>query len=343
MVAIMTFSGLAKAWSGLMGMIRFARILGYLNFVRFFLKQFWYRPKFFFVDYKGMPVPAIGCNNPNDFVKLLDEDLANFKTRDEDVYVVAFAKSGHHWSYDIINMLLKGNFVLDKIGKEAFFLEFLLPAANGMEPFDRLPSPRVIYTHYHADALPTEVFTKKRKIVRLIRNPKDVAVSGFHHRNSMAKKNLRPMVWDEFIEQLMDSIEGIREFDEPFFKKGSDWFTYELDCEHKMNHLSHAIVIHYEDLKEDTVTELKRLAKFFDREYEDSFLEEVAIRTNMSYIKKNRDMSTHDAFTKGGSLYRKGIIGDWKNHFTLEQAKRFDAIIETKMNGCPLMQNIRFE
>ena len=57
----------------------------------------------------------------------------------------------------------------------------------------------------------------------------------------------------------------------------------------------------------------------------------------------HQDMSIHDAFVKGGSLYRKGIIGDWKNHFTAEQARRFEAIIESKMKGCPIMDNIRYE
>lgn len=337
----MVIATLSKAWTRFMGMFRYARILGFWNFIRFSLINFWYRPKFCSIEYKGMPIPVVGHQKPGDFIKLLEEDLANFKTRDEDVFVVAFAKSGHHWSYDFINMLLKGNFALDKIGKAAFFLEFLLPAANGMEPFDRLASPRVIYTHYHADALPREMFAKKRKIVRLIRNPKDVAVSAYHHRNVIGK--FRPLTWDLFIEELMDAIEGKVVSNDVFMKNKSDWFTYELDCEEKMNNLDHSIVIYYEDLKEDMVPQLKRLAKFLGREYDDSFLEEVAKRTQMSYIKKNKDMSMHDAFVKGGSLYRKGIIGDWKNHFTEEQAKRFDAIIESKMKDCPMMENIRYE
>merc|ERR1719289_510481 len=149
----------------------------------------------------------MGYQGPEAFTKLLDEDLADFKTRDDDVYVVAFPKSGHHWSYDFINMLLKGNLELDKIGKSAFFLEFLLPTANGMGPLDRLASPRVVYTHYHADALPREVFAKRRKIVRLIRNPKDVAVSAYHHRNVIMAGKRKPMTWDQFIEELMDCIE----------------------------------------------------------------------------------------------------------------------------------------
>ena len=87
---------------------------------------------------------------------------------------------------------------------------------------------------------------------------------------------------------MMDAIEGKIVSDDVFIKNKSDWFTYELDSEAKLNHLDHSIVIYYEDLKEDTVSQLRRLAKFLGREYDDSFLEEVARRTNMSYIKKNK-------------------------------------------------------
>ena len=318
-----------------------AHLIGYWNVFKSVLYLIWYLPKLRHINYRGMPVPIIGPVDEASYFRLMDEDLANFRTREDDVYVVAFAKSGHHWSYDFINMILRGNLELDNVIKEAYFVEFLLPAARGMSSFDRFPSPRTIYTHFHADALPREVFTKKRKIVRLIRNPKDVAVSAFHHKNAMASAGIE---WNEFIETLMDVIDGKTEKADMFFVKDSDWFTYELDCELKMNHLDHSIVLYYEDLKEDMVPQLRKLSRFLGKEYNDEFLEEIAKRTNLAYVKKHKDLGMHNVMMKKGSgLYRKGVIGDWKNHFTEEQAKRFDAIIESRMKNCPIMDNIRFE
>merc|ERR1719334_576886 len=125
--------------------------------------------------------------------------------------------------------------------------------------------------------------------------------------------------------------------------KNADWFTYELDCEAKLNHLDHSVVLYYEDLKEDMVPQLRKLAQFLGREYDDEFLVKIAEKTNLSYVKKHKDLGMHDVLIKKEGLYRKGVIGDWKTHFTEEQSRRFDAIILRKMNGCSIMDNIRYE
>ena len=90
------------------------------------------------------------------------------------------------------------------------------------------------------------------------------------------------------------------------------------------------------------VPQLKRLAKFLGRKYDDAFLEQVAKRTNLDHVKKNKDLSMQIGLREG-TLYRKGVIGDWRNHFTPEQNRRFDRIIGAKMGSCPLMNNIRYE
>ena len=312
------------------------------------VKTIWYKPRIRHFDHEGIPIPIIGCMPVARYRQLIGEDLANFKTRDDDVFVVSYAKSGHHWSYDFINMLLRGNLELDNVVKEAFFIEFLLPAADGMSAFDRLPSPRMIFTHFHADALPREVFQKERKIVRLIRNPKDVAVSAFYHRKNMPNMaGSRFFDWNGYIEALMDVLEDKVDSEEVceelFMAKNADWFTYELDCEAKLNHLDHSVVLYYEDLKEDMVPQLRKLARFLGREYGDEFLAKIAVKTNLRYVKKHKDLGMHDVLIKKEGLYRKGVIGDWKNHFTEEQSRRFDAIIQRKMNDCSIMDNIRYE
>lgn len=50
---------------------------------------------------------------------------------------------------------------------------------------DALPSPRVLNTHVHHEKLPAEVFTKSPKMFYLTRNPKDIAVSLYHHHKKL--------------------------------------------------------------------------------------------------------------------------------------------------------------
>lgn len=73
-------------------------------------------------------------------------------------------------------MLRRGNAEYETKTKEAAFLDFRAP-----EVVDQIPSPRVLNCHYPCKLTPREIFEKKIKIVHVMRNPKDVFVSYFHH------------------------------------------------------------------------------------------------------------------------------------------------------------------
>ena len=50
------------------------------------------------------------------------------------------------------------------------------------DKIDALESPRILNTHYPAHLLPKDIKEgKKAKIVYINRNPKDVAISAYHH------------------------------------------------------------------------------------------------------------------------------------------------------------------
>lgn len=42
-------------------------------------------------------------------------------------------------------------------------------------------SPRFVKSHLPKDLLPTQIWEKKAKVIFVVRNPKDVAVSNYHH------------------------------------------------------------------------------------------------------------------------------------------------------------------
>ena len=74
-----------------------------------------------------------------------------------------------------MNVLLTGE--MNKKPKEAAMFDFMSP-----EQIGTLKSPRVLNTHHPPHLLPKDIKEKKNvKIVYIYRNPKDVAVSAFHH------------------------------------------------------------------------------------------------------------------------------------------------------------------
>ncbi|XP_033752290.1 sulfotransferase family cytosolic 1B member 1-like isoform X1 [Pecten maximus] len=102
--------------------------------------------------------------------------VREMRMRTDDILICAYVKAGTHWMWEIVNMLLKGSAEYDKTTKEENMIDFHFPAE-----FDNLPSPRVFNTHFTWRHLPSEINEKKCKIIFLQRNPKDTAVSYFHH------------------------------------------------------------------------------------------------------------------------------------------------------------------
>ena len=73
-------------------------------------------------------------------------------------------------------MLLNGKAETVPKSKSSQMLEHVLP-----ETICTIPSPRVLNSHLSFRFLPTELFQKKCKVIHIVRNPKDVAVSWYNH------------------------------------------------------------------------------------------------------------------------------------------------------------------
>ena len=58
---------------------------------------------------------------------------------------------------------------------------------NQPSDLDALPSPRVLATHRQFQDLPSDFIIKKRKLILVVRDPKDVCVSTYHLYLSLQK------------------------------------------------------------------------------------------------------------------------------------------------------------
>jgi hypothetical protein len=67
---------------------------------------------------------------------------------------------------------------------------------------DGVPSPRVLNTHLLFRWLPQEHFLTGRKIVNVVRNPKDAAVSLYCHLQSIGE-GFGSMPWSEFFDKVV--------------------------------------------------------------------------------------------------------------------------------------------
>uniref|UniRef100_A0A8C4WPH1 Sulfotransferase n=1 Tax=Gopherus evgoodei TaxID=1825980 RepID=A0A8C4WPH1_9SAUR len=174
------------------------------------------------------------------------------------------------------------------------------------------PGKRVFATHIFPHMLPTSIFKNNVKILMVIRNPKDIAVSYFHFSNSMPSLPSF-QTWDEFFNAFLNGKVSWGSY----FDHIIEWNKH-FDDENIM-------FITYEELKENPNLGVKKIAEFFGFSVTDEESQAVADRSSFQTMKENSH-KTHGAF--GNVLFRKGSVSDWKNLFTEAQNQEMDKKFE---------------
>ncbi|KAL3842280.1 hypothetical protein ACJMK2_020311 [Sinanodonta woodiana] len=259
------------------------------------------------------------------------QTIRNIIARDDDVLICTFRKSGTHWIWEIVSMLRKGKAEYDPKIKETAMLELL-----SKDQIEALESPRNLNTHFPLRMLPKDLLEKKRKIIHVMRNPKDVAVSLYHHFKSL-KIGVGTVYSGTFSEylSLFFSLE--------MGAKGS-WNKYVRDFEKfaKDNPDYPILSLYFEDIKQDPKREITKVAQFLDVPYTEELITAVAERCDFENLKKANQEIKDDYITRKIApdgrqfMYRKGIVGDWKNWFTVAQNELFDETFERWMSGSEL-------
>lgn len=105
---------------------------------------------------------------------------------------------GTHWVSEIVEQLVAGKAEYSDKPKGDLFLE----ARDFVEHrLQNIPSPRNLNTHLPYRMLPRKHIELNAKIIHILRNPKDVAVSAFHHtQKDVELGHSKIDSWDEFID-----------------------------------------------------------------------------------------------------------------------------------------------
>jgi hypothetical protein len=172
--------------------------------------------------------------------------------------------------------------------------------------------------------------TSVAKYIYIARNPKDVAVSYYYHVASLKQLDF-DRDWDCFYELFMkDEV--------PF----GSWFNHTLDWWLHKNE-NNILFMKYEDMKIDLKASVKRIAYFMGYQLDDHKIEQIYEQCTFEAMKSNPladpdHVVYHLEKMKEDStpFLRKGIIGDWRNHFTNEQSLRLNEEYMKRMDGSGL-------
>lgn len=267
----------------------------------------------------------------------------HFKAQANDIIVASIPKTGTTWlkalTFSIVNRHLfsvqKQHPLLTSNPHDLVpFLEYNLYANNNIPDLSQLPSPRLIATHVTFQALPESLKVDSScRVVYICRNPFDTFMSVWHFILKIRPQELGPFSFEEAFDMYCKGIVGFG----PYWEHMLGYWKESLENPEKV------MFIKYEDLKENILYHLKRLAEFMGcpfsvEEEREGVIEEVAKLCSFENLKEldvNKTGKTIANF-ENKDLFRKGKVGDWVNHFTPLMVEQLSTVMEHKLEGSGL-------
>ncbi|NXJ78066.1 ST1D1 Sulfotransferase, partial [Trogon melanurus] len=256
-----------------------------------------------------------------------------FQARPDDLLIATYPKSGTTWLSEILDMIYQDGDVQkcrrDAIFNRVPFLEMKAPKIlSGVEQLERIPSPRLVKTHLPVQLVPASFWDKGCKVIYVARNPKDVVIS-YYYFYQMAKMHPDPGTLGEFIESFMNGKVAY-----------GSWYNHVRGWWEKKQE-KQLLYLFYEDMKKDLRREVQKILQFLGKKVSEETLARIIHHTSFQEMKKNpaanyETMPTVLMDHNLSPFLRKGISGDWKNHFTVAQNERFDQHYWKHMAGSDL-------
>ena len=186
--------------------------------------------------------------------RILGKNIAgrNFAVFPDDSFIVSYPRSGSTWLRFLVGNLLSTNEPISFNNIEQVIPDIHVNSARYIAS---IPRPRLLKSHEYFDH-------RYRKVVYLVRDPRDVVVSYYrYHLKVRRLQDGYPI--DRYVHEFLNGeLEPWRSW------RGNvaSW----LDARHSRQEF---LLIRYEDLLENTVAELSRIAEFLDIETSPARLE----------------------------------------------------------------------
>lgn len=305
-----------------------------------------------FPDYREEGLCGFG---PSRYVAVPDskaffEEYYNTPVHPGDVWIVTLPKCGTTWTQELV-WLLQNDCDIEAaqsmlMPDRYHFLEITGVTARSVRDkireednsishhifFDKIESralPWFVKTHLPLHMCPPKLLDTA-KVVYIVRNPKDVCISYFHHLHlyNEASEDLK---LDTFVDLFIDGLVTQLPF-----------FPHVLEAWRQRNH-PNMLFLFFEDLKKDLRGSIVKVAEFLGKNPTDAQLDKLADHLHFSNLKNNpwvnwewlskSSWSTGDPNKK---FMRKGKTGDWKNHFTPEMDRKMNEWMEQELEGTGL-------
>lgn len=269
--------------------------------------------------YNGVLYPTIMC--PEENLKALD----NIHARGDDIMLVAYPKCGFNWMVGVVRQIITEASGVAEEFRGPPLMEFFGP--DIMKDVDKAPSPRFLGTHMHPDNIPAAFYENKTKMLVIFRNPKDTLVSYYHFcNNNPVLPSLKS--WDSFFNDFMSGDVA-----------WGSYFEHALAWEKKMDD-PNVMVVTYEDLKQNLSEGVNQISTFFGFSLTDEQVEKISQGSTFNAMKQK---SANSHGNMGNVIFRKGLVGDWKNHFSPQQSQEMDEAFKKHLEGTRIGALLKYQ
>lgn len=234
-----------------------------------------------------------------------------YRPHGSDVFVASYPKCGTTWMQYVVYLLMNGARPLPPGRKlEEFFPHLEEVGAEGVQA---LPARRMIKTHLPFGMTP---FHREARYVYVARNPFDCAVSFYHHtRGFVHHYDFADGTFDDFFECF---IAGEVDFGD-YFDHLSSWYAERS--------APNVLFVTYERMQRETERVIAEVGAFLGEPSSvtaRSPAAVAAIRQESSFERMSRDQRRWSSARPEGmpEFVRKGVVGDWRDAFSREQARR---------------------
>uniref|UniRef100_A0A3P8ULK0 Sulfotransferase n=1 Tax=Cynoglossus semilaevis TaxID=244447 RepID=A0A3P8ULK0_CYNSE len=249
---------------------------------------------------------------PKDLDALLDLEL-----RPTDVFLVTYPKSGSVWMQQILVQIMD---IVHPEQAEDLINRNRVPWVEDRlfdEPFRDRPDPRYFGSHLPVDMLPRVKHAGfSSQVVYVWRNPRDVLVSLYHFSEAWVFLE-SPKSFEDFFQDFLNGDVYM-----------GSWF------DHVRGYQAELFVFYIDENidclcrdRQDLRGEVEKLCLFLGQSLTEEQMDRVVETSTFNNMKVNpkanyKDLVEKERYSK--NTMRKGVAGDWKNHFTVAQNERFD-------------------
>jgi hypothetical protein len=239
--------------------------------------------------------------------------------RPDDVFIVTYPRSGTTWMQMILYQLTThGSMNFPHIAEYCPWFEKSQCFRGG---YEMRPSPRIFKSHLPYHQIPKGPC----KYVYVVRDGKDVAVSNYHlHRKYLQFQG----TFAEFFEMFMHGKIGYGSW----FEHVAGWWKHRND--------PNVLFLRYEEMSRDLEACLRRIIAFCGFDVPPDRLPIIRERCSFAFMKKHErqfDPAMEWLWERSvqlNSFLRAGRVGEGKEHFTPEQAARFDSVHQKVLGRC---------